>query len=187
MGVVLPNNSSFTAGTVTQSADFSGALQPLNGTVTINVQNAKWSGYSVTEKVSDVARLAGVATTRDTEIQTLKGSAKFVNGAATFSNLEVVMPGLTITGAGAMGADDQLDLKMQAFFTGGSTGAKVLSALAGSKGVPFSVKGPVNNPQFSPNVGGAGKQQITSLKDLATQGGGANLGKALGGLIKKKD
>jgi uncharacterized protein involved in outer membrane biogenesis len=186
LGVVLPNNSALTSGTLTQSSEFTGPLQPLNGTATINLQNAKLSGYSITEKVAGVARLAGLQTTKDTEIQSLKGTARFANGAATFSDIQAVMPGLTVTGGGAMNTEGQLDLQMQAFFTGGSTGAKVLSALAGSKGVPFSVKGPMNNPQFSPGVGAAGKQQISSIKDLAGKGGG-NLGKALGGLLKKKN
>jgi uncharacterized protein involved in outer membrane biogenesis len=186
LGVFLPNNSSFTSGTVTQTGEFNGSLQPLNGTATLNVQNAKLSGYSVTEKVATVAKFAGLETKKDTDFQTLKGAATFVNGAATFSNLELVMPGLTVTGGGAMDAEGVLDLKMQAFFTGSSTGAKVLSALTGSKGVPLSVKGPMNNPQFLPDVGAAGKQQISSLKDLAA-GQGGSLGKALGGLLKKKN
>jgi hypothetical protein len=184
--VMLPSNSALTSGTLTQSSEFTGPLEPLNGTVAINLQNAKLSGYSITEKVSGVARLAGLQTTKDTEIQSLKGTAHFVNGAATFSDIQAVMPGLTVTGGGAMDAGGQLDLQLQAFFTGSSTGAKVISALAGSKGVPFSVKGPMHNPQFSPGIGAAGKQQISSIKDLAGKGGG-NLGKALGGLLKKKN
>ena len=85
-----------------------------------------------------------------------------------------------------MDADEQLDLKMQALFTGRGAGAQVLSALSGSKGVSFSVKGAVDNPQFWPGVSGAGKQPITSLKDLAA-GRGGSLGQALGGLLKKKN
>jgi hypothetical protein len=43
----------------------------------------------------------------------------------------------------------------------------------------------LNNPQFTPDVAGAGKQQITGLKDLGVNSGG-NLSKTLGGLFKKK-
>jgi uncharacterized protein involved in outer membrane biogenesis len=187
LGVFLPNNSSFTSGTLTQAGEFNGSLQPLNGTASLNVQNAKLSGYSVTEKVATVARFAGLESSKDTDFQSLKGAATFVNGAATFSNLELVMAGLTITGGGVMNADGQLDLKLQALLTGKGAAAQVLSVLAGSKGVPFLVKGSFDNPQFLPDVAGVGKQQISSLKDLANGKGGGSLGQALGGLLKKKN
>jgi len=177
IGVALPNNSSFSSGVLTNSGDFRGSFEPLNGQSSINVQNAKLNGFSVTEKVSAVAKLAGLSIGRNTEIQKLKANATFVNGTATFTGIELIVPGLTVTGSGTMSPDGQLNLRMNAVLTGGG-GAKVLSLLAGSKGVPFIIRGTAQNPLFIPDIGNLAKQQIGDRV-------GGNLGK-LGGIFGKK-
>ncbi len=190
LGVVLPNNSSFASGVLTNSGDFHGSLQPLNGTASLNVQNAKLSGFSVAEKVAAVARFAGISAGRDTEITSLKGNVNFVQGAATFANVELIMPGLTVTGGGTMSADGQLDMKLTAALTGAAAGAQVLKLVSGTKGVPFFVRGTADNPVFVPDVAGMASglasQQLTNRLPGVAGATGGNLGKVLGGLFGKK-
>src|SRR5438552_19216100 len=69
LGIILPNNASFASGVLSQAGEFHGSLQPLNGQASLNVQNAKLSGYSIADKVASVARFAGINAGRDTEIQ----------------------------------------------------------------------------------------------------------------------
>jgi hypothetical protein len=182
LGVILPNNSSFASGVLSNAGEFHGSLQPLNGQATLNVQNAKLTGFSVSDKVATVAKLAGIQTGgKDTEIQNLKGVANFVNGTATFSNLEMVMPGVTISGGGAMSPDGHLDMKMQALLTSAAPGAQVMNMLSAGKPVPFFIKGTVDNPTFLPDVAGMARNQVSGL--VGAPGGAEKL---LGGLFGKK-
>jgi len=178
LGVTLPDNSSFSSGVLTDGGDFRGPFEPLNGQSAINVVNAKLSGFSVTEKISTMAKIAGLPGGRDTEIQRFKANASFVNGAATFTGIELVVPGVTVTGAGTMSADGALNLKMNAVLTGGGR-SQLISTLVGSKGVPFLIHGTAQKPEFIPDIGNMAKEEIQNRV-------GGNLGKALGGLLGKK-
>jgi uncharacterized protein involved in outer membrane biogenesis len=182
LGVILPNNSSFASGVLSNAGEFHGSLQPLNGQATLNVQNAKLTGFSVSDKVATVAKLAGIQTGgKDTEIQSLKGAANFVNGAATFSNLVMVIPGVTISGGGSMSPDGHLDMKMQALLTSAAAGAQIMNILSAGKPVPFFVRGTMDNPTFLPDVAGMAKNQVSGITGTAS---GAE--KALSGLFGKK-
>ncbi len=185
LGIILPNNSSFSSGVLSNAGEFHGSLQPLNGQATLNMQNARLMGFSVSEKVAAVAKLAGIqAGGKDTEIQSLKGVANFTNGAATFSNLEMVMPGVTVSGGGLMSVDGHLDMKMQAKLTSAAAGAQIMNALSAGKPVPFFIKGSVDNPTFLPDVAGMARNQVSGIAGIAGNAGGA--GKLLGGLFGKK-
>ncbi len=179
LGILLPNNATFASGTMTHTAELRGALDaPLNGQATLNVQKAKLNGYNIGEKVAAVAKFAGISMGgADTEIEVLKANANFVNGAATFTGIELTIPGISITGGGTMSAAGALDLKMNAVLSGAAT--QVLTRLGSSKGVPFIVRGTAQNPQFIPDVQGIVRDQIENRV-------GGDLGKALGGLFDRK-
>jgi hypothetical protein len=182
LGIIFPNNATFASGSLTNTGDFHGSFEPLNGQASINVASAKLKGFSVTEKVASVAKFAGLASGSDTEIQTLKCSANFVNGAATFTGIELVVPGLSVTGGGTMSHDGALDLKLNATLTGNST-MTAITKIAGMKAVPFIVRGTAQNPQFIPDVAGLGKNMVQEQIQNRVGGG---LGNVLGGLLKKK-
>lgn len=182
LGVVLPSSAAFTSGTLTSAADLHGAFVPLSGQSSIHVQNAKLKGFSITQRIATVAKFAGIPGGPDTDIERLKVNVTFVNGAATFSGIELVVPGITVTGAGTMSASDQLDLRLNAALTGGAQ-AQVVQVLVGGKGVPILVRGTLQNPEFIPDIGNIARQEISSRVGGAL---GGNLGQALGGLLSGK-
>src|SRR5205085_673555 len=144
----------------------------------IDVHHATLKGFSINQRIATVAKFAGIPGGPDTEIERLKVNIAFVNGAATFSGIDLVVPGITVTGTGTMSASDQLDMRLNAALTGGGR-AQIVGVLVGGKGVPILVRGSLQNPEFIPDIGNIAKQEITNRV-------GGTLGQALGGLLSGK-
>jgi AsmA protein len=160
VGIVLPAGSSLQGGTVNTNLNIRGPLEKLVTTGTLNISNARLTGFSLGKGLAGVASLAGIQSTADTTIQTLSSNLRVAPEGIRTDNLVLIVPELgTVTGNGTIGADSALDFHLVAKLAnaGGAFGA--LTQLAGVRGglknLPFAVKGTTAKPVFIPDLGSA--------------------------------
>ncbi len=160
VGVVLPAGSSLQGGTMDTNLAMRGPLEKLVTTGTVNIANAKLTGFSLGKNLQAVAALAGIPNTSDTTIQTLSTNLRVAPEGIRTDNLVLVVPEIgTVTGNGTIASNSALDYKLVAKLAnaGGAIGA--LTQLAGVKGglktLPFSIRGTTSKPVFVPDLGGA--------------------------------
>ncbi len=182
-GVGLPAGSSLASGTLNANALLRGPFQHNNGRAAIEILNARLAGYSLGSQLAAVAKLAGIPTGADTEIQKLKATLNFTNGTTSTNDLELVAPGMTVTGAGSATEAGQLDMRMTATLTRPSAVGGVLQKVTGgSNTVPFFISGTLEHPIVRPDVQGMAQGMAQQKVEERTGG----LGKVLGGLFGKK-
>jgi len=211
LGVNLPKGASLQAGTVNADLDAVGPTSKLVTTGNVGLFNGRLAGFDLGSKLSSVASLAGIKSMKDMEVEKLTSNVRVAPEGMKADNFDAVIKDLgTLTGAGTLDSKNNLDFKMVATLSGvSSTAATPVSSLGGLLGkaaggggckgglaVPFQIQGTTSDPKFIPDVGGAAanmfKSQLgcvgglgaTSAKD-ATKAP-TDIGKALGGLIKKK-
>ncbi len=179
LAIKLPAGSSVASGTLTGSTKLRGRFQPASGNAAIDIANARLAGYSFTKNLAAVAKLVGIPTGADTEIQKLAATLNIDNGNISSNDLQLVLPGMTVTGSGSMSEAGNLNLKMLAKLTGQSSGTGILQkALMGKSEVPFFIQGTTERPIIIPDAAGMLKQQV--------EGRTGSLGGILGGLFGKK-
>ena len=182
-GVALPAGSSLAAGTLNVSALLHGPFQHTNGRMTLEIRNARLAGYGLGSQLAAVAKLAGVPTGTDTEIEKLQANLNFSNGVTSTNDLELVAPGMTVTGAGSATEAGNLNFRMTATLTRPSAVTGLMQKVTGgSNTVPFIISGTWEHPVIRPDVGRMAQQQAQQQLDQRTGG----LGKVLGGLFGKK-
>ncbi len=180
LGIKLPAGSSIAGGTLTGSTTLHGPFEHLNGKTTVDVQNARLAGYSFTQQLSLVAKLAGIPVTPDTQITKLASNLSFVNGNISTNDLNMIAPGMTVTGGGTVTEPGEMNLKMLSTLTNQSAIGGVLSKISGGNGtLPFTLKGTFEHPVIVPDVGKMATQQLGQPKDA--------VGKILGGIFGKKN
>jgi AsmA protein len=211
LGVNLPKGASLQAGTVNADLDAAGPTSKLVTTGSVGLLNGQLAGFDLGSKLSSVASLAGIRSTKDIDIEKLTSNVRVAPEGIKAHNFDAVVQGIgTLTGAGTLDSKNNLDFKMVATLSGGaSSAATPASSLGGLLGkatggggcksglaVPFQIQGTTADPKFIPDVGGAAanmfKSQLGCVGGLGATGakdagkGSVDVGKALGGLIKKK-
>jgi len=211
LGVNLPKGASLQAGTLNADLDASGPTSKLVTTGNIGLFNGQLAGFDLGSKLSSVASLAGIKSTKDMDIEKLTSNVRVAPEGIKADNFDAVIQGIgTLTGAGTLDSKNNLDFKMVATLSGtASTAATPVSSVGGllSKAtggggcksglaVPFQIQGTTADPKFIPDVGGAAanmfKSQLGCVGGLGATGakdaGKApmDVGKTLGGLFKKK-
>lgn len=210
LGVNLPKGASLQAGTVNADLDAVGPTSKLVTTGSVGLFNGQLAGFDLGSKLSSVASLAGIKSAKDIEIEKLTSNVRVAPEGIRADNFDAVIKDIgTLTGAGTLDAKNNMDFKMVATLSGAtSTAATPVSSLGGLLGkatgggckgglaVPFQIQGTTSDPKFIPDVGGAAanmfKSQLGCIGGLGTTGAKdaskapTDLGKALGGLIKKK-
>ena len=211
LGVNLPKGASLQAGSLNADLDAAGPTSKLVTTGNIGLFNGQLAGFDLGSKLSSVASLAGIKSTKDMEIEKLTSNVRVAPEGIKADNFDAVIRDIgTLTGAGTLDSKNNLDFKMVATLSGAtSTAATPVSSLGGLLGkgaggggcksglaVPFQIQGTTSDPKFVPDVGGAAanmfKSQLgcvgglgaTGAKDASKAPG--DVGKALGGLLKKK-
>ncbi len=192
-GVVLPSGSALRGGTLTANLNVAGALDALNISGPISLNNTKLAGFDLSSKMSGMGQLAGIKTGSDTTIQTLSSTVNVTPSVTRADNINLVMPALgDVTGAGTI-ANQNLNFKMVAKLQ--TTGGGLIGAAggkAGSQSVPFSITGTSSNPKFTPDtnalVQNAIQSQINQKLGGKAPANAGDIGGALGGLLggKKK-
>jgi len=211
LGVNLPKGASLQSGTLNADLNATGPTSKLVTTGTIGLFNGQLAGFDLGSKLSSVASLAGIKSTKDMDIEKLTSNVRVAPEGIKADNFDAVIQGIgALTGAGTLDSKNNLDFKMVATLSGaaGAVATPVSSVgglfgkAAGGGGcksglaVPFQIQGTTADPKFIPDVGGAAanmfKSQLGCVGGLGTTGAKdagkapADAAKALGGLFKKK-
>ena len=182
-GVVLPPSAKLQSGTANANFQISG---PVNNPVTVGnaaLANAVLANFDLGSKLKGIGSLAGISSNKDTVIQQFSSNLRNSHQGTQVTNLMVVVPAIgTITGQGTIGANNELDFHLVVKLTNMKSAVGVLSQVAsvgGGNGIPVTVKGTTQNPQFLPDVGGL-------VKNVNPLGGAQNGLSGLTGLFGKK-
>lgn len=179
LAIKLPAGSAIASGTMTGSTKLRGRFQPASGNAAIDIANARLAGYSFTRNLAAVAKLVGIPTGADTQIEKLAGTFRIDNGNISTNDLQLVLPGMTVTGGGTMSEAGHLNMKMLAKLTGQNAGTGILQkALLGKSEIPFFIQGTTERPVIIPDTAEMLKQQVG--------GRAGSVGGILGGLFGKK-
>jgi AsmA protein len=212
LGVNLPKGTSLQAGTLNANLDLSGPTSKLVTTGNVGLFNGKLAGFDLGSKMSGIGSLAGLKSGKDLDIEKFTSNVRVAPDGIKTDNVDASIQGIgTLTGAGTVDSKNNLDFKMVATLTSAlGEAASPVSAVGGVVGkatgggggcksgtaVPFQIQGTTADPKFIPDVGGAAasmfKSQLGCAAGLGTNGAKAagqapgDVGKALGGLFKKK-
>jgi len=184
VGVVLPTGSQLKGGTLSVNLDAVGPLNKLVATGSVRMNDTELAGFNLGSKLSAISALSGKQTGSDTKIENLSSDVRYAPEGTRLDKIDVVVPSIgTVTGAGTISPNNDLDFNLVANLSGGMAGGltKVAGGL-GSGGVPVKVGGTMSNPTFAPDVKG---MVGSNLKGLVPGGKGNPLGN-LGGLFGKK-
>jgi AsmA protein len=213
LGINLPKGASLTAGTLNSDLTMTGPTNKMVISGNVGLFNGVLTGFDLGSKMSGIASLAGIKSTKDLAIEKLTSNVRVAPEGIKADNFNAVVPSLgDMTGGGTVDSKNNLDFKMIATVSGAvasasspvsSTAGLLGKALGGGGGgcksglkVPFQIQGTTSDPKFIPDVGGLAadmfKSQLGCAGGLA-EGGAKDAGKApadainaLGGLFKKK-
>lgn len=187
-GVILPPSAKLENGTANANFQING---PMDNTVIVgnaSLNNAKLANFDLGSKMKVIGPLAGISSSQDTVIQTFSANLKNTKAGSDISNLNLVVPTIgTITGQGTVAANNALDFHLLVKLSGKSPAGlltQVAGGATGSNGIPVSVKGTTQNPQFIPDVGGLVKN-VNPLGAVQGKTPG-NVGGLVQGLFGKK-
>jgi AsmA protein len=168
LGVVLPNGTSLQGGTAGVKATIQGPIDRLVIVGSIHMNDTKLAGFNLSNKLSSIEKLAGIAAGSDTEIQELSGNVKVAPDGIITDSLKLVLPAIgDVSGGGTVNPDNTLNFKMQA-----AVHTSGLAAALNNEPVPFTVEGTCAEPVFHPDIRAVVKDEIKGV------------GKAAGGLLK---
>ena len=181
LGVTLPTGSKLKNGTLNMDFDAVGPVDKIVATGTVRMTNAKLEGFNLTSKLSAIPGLGGKSTGNDTDIENLSSNVHYAPDGIRLDQINVVIPSIgTVTGAGTVSPNKELDFKMVANLSGAVGGGLTRVAGLGSGGIPVKVGGTTSSPTFMPDMKALAGSQI---KNLGTAG--KSIGK-VGGLFGKK-
>jgi AsmA protein len=179
VAVTLPSGSKLQGGTINLNFDAVGPVDKIVATGDVRMSNAKLEGFSLTSKLSAIPGLGGKGG-NDTEIQNMSSDVRYAPEGIKLDKIDVAVPSIgTVTGAGTMSANENLDFNLIANLSG-AVGGGLTKAVGGGGGIPVKVGGTASNPTFMPDMKALATNQLKNL---------GNTGKALsglGGLFGKK-
>ncbi len=192
-GVTLPKGASLQGGVLNTDMTAEGPVDKMVTTGTADISNTRLVGFDLAGKMATVAKLAGIQSSQETEIEKFASGMRMAPDGIQVSNRLRIMPVLgQLSGAGKVGADHSLDFTMRAALKpGGALGAGLTRLVkGGTLNVPFFVRGTASDPKFVPDVKNAASGLLESV--IPGQGGkeggstGESLGNTLRDLFKKK-
>ncbi len=197
LGINLPTGSKLTAGTLTTNLHITGPTDKLVTDGTIGLFNGKLSGFDLGSKLSAVGSLAGIKSGKDLDIEKLTTNIHMAPDGLKTDNLDLVVPALgTVVGGGTLDSKNNMNFNLVAtvnnsVLTAAATPVSSVGGLLGGGSncksggikVPLQVHGTTQNPQFTPDVGGATASLLKS--QLSCAGGGATAVTGLAGSLTK--
>ncbi len=190
-GVVLPENSHLSGGSLTVDLRASGPLDALVISGPVSVDNTRLAGYSLGSKLGGALSLAGIKAPQDTVIRHAEASLKIQPSGINADGVSADIVDLgSFTGKGSMAADGKLDfrmlVKLDKAITGAGQTGQGLGGLLGNSGAGRllgGVLGGTSDQGIGVRVAGTASQPSFKLDPSAV----ADLLKAgLGGAANKK-
>lgn len=138
-GVVLPQNSHLSGGSLTVDLRAAGPLDALVISGPVSLDNTRLAGYSLGAKLGGALSLAGIKAPQDTVIRHAEANLKIQPAGidADAMSAQIVDLG-SITGQGSMAADGKLDfrmlVKLDKAITGAGQTGQGLGGLLGNSG-----------------------------------------------------
>jgi AsmA protein len=162
-GVILPEKSKLSGGSLGIDLDAKGQLDALVISGAVSLDNSLLKGFSLGSKLGVALSLAGIRTPRDTMIRHADARIAIRTDGVTMDPLEADIVDLgNILGRGRMAANGSLDFRMRvvlddAVTAGGDRrGGGVLGNLlrgAPQEGIGVRVSGTAGNPRFKVDPG----------------------------------
>ena len=183
-GVRLPAGSSLTAGTLTAAVRAFGPTAALKESGTVEIRNARLSGYNVAGQLAKAVRVMGIDTGgRDTAIESMRVAFDADPSYTRVPSASLVIPGMEISGQGGFNPAGALDGRGSVVLTRAASpvGSLLQKATGSANTVPFRVGGTLEHPTFLPDVGKIVSQQLGQPSSPA-----GKLLEGLGGLFRKK-
>jgi len=183
-GVRLPAGSSLTAGTLTAAVRAFGPTAALKESGTVEMRNARLSGYNVAGQLASAVRLMGVDTGgQDTAIESMRVAFDADPSYTRVPDASLIIPGMEISGQGGFNPAGALDGRGTVVLTRAASpvGGLLQKATGSANTVPFSVGGTLEHPTFLPDVGKILSQQLAQPSSPA-----GKVLEGLGGLFRKK-
>ena len=196
LGVNLPKGASLTAGMLNTDLTITGPTNRMVTSGNVGLFNGVLAGFDLGSKMSSVASLAGIKSTKDLAIEKLTSNVRVAPDGIKADDFLAIVPTIgELTGAGTVDSKNALDFKMIATLSkeastaassggGGAAGAigGLLGAVTGGGGsacseglkVPFQIQGTTADPKFIPDVGGLAKDLFKSK--LSCLGGKSSAG-----------
>lgn len=174
-GVVLPQNSRLSGGTLGVDLRALGPLDALVISGQVTLDNSRLAGYSLGAKLGGALSLAGIKAPQDTVIRHAAATLKIAPSGITAdpASAQIVDLG-SVIGTGRMAADGKLDfrmlVKLDQTVTGGGQGA--IGLLGGSKAGRLlgGVLGGTSDQGIGVRVGGTASAPSFKLDPTAVAG-----------------
>jgi hypothetical protein len=183
-GVRLPAGSSLTAGTLTAALRAFGPTAALKESGTLEMRNARLSGYNVGGQLAKAVRVMGVDTGgQDTAIESMRVAFDADPSYTRVPSASLIIPGMEISGQGGFNPAGALDGRGSVVLTRAASpvGSLLQKATGSANTVPFRVGGTLEHPTFLPDVGKILSQQLAQPSIPASK-----VLEGLGGLFRKK-
>jgi AsmA protein len=168
LGVNLPKGANLTAGTLNTDLTIAGPTNKMVTSGTVGLFNGVLAGFDLGSKMSSVASLAGIKSTKDLTIEKMTSNVRVAPDGIKADDFLAIVPAIgELTGAGTVDSKNALDFKMIATLTkeassaatsggGGAAGAigGLLGTVTGGGGsacseglkVPFQIQGTTAEP-----------------------------------------
>lgn len=193
-GVTLPKGASLQGGVLNTELTAEGPIEKMVTTGFADISRTRLVGFDLAGKMATVARLAGIKSNQETEIEKFASGMRLTPQGIYVNDLLLKMPALgELSGSGNIASDQSLDFKMRALLKPSSGVGGKLMQLAGGRSlnVPFFVRGTASEPKFIPDAKGAAQGLLGSaLSGQSSEEGQSKtddvLGNAIRGLLKKK-
>ncbi|HZU28558.1 MAG TPA: AsmA family protein [Bryobacteraceae bacterium] len=183
LGIVLPLGSSLRGGTAQASVALTGPLDGLITSGAVGVTHTKLTGYDLGSRIKGIAKIAGIRTAPDTDIESFTANVRVAPEGTTVDSLMLTAPALgDLSGSGSVSPTHTLAFRMLAKM---HTSGLLVLGQHGDLGVPFLVTGTASSPVFAPDVKGIAASEVKAvLKSNEVSEGVQKLFQAISG--KKK-
>ncbi len=163
LDIVLPAGSSLQGGSAHAALALQGPTDGLITSGTVGLNSTRLAGFDLGSRMKTVARIAGIKTSPDTDIQTFSANVRVAPEGKSVQNIILIAPTIgDLTGGGTVSPERALDFRMLVnLHTSG-----VVMALAGQRGdtqVPFHIGGTSSAPTFTPDLKGVMGAEVNTV------------------------
>ncbi len=161
-----------------QAASAEDITRTLNGTLSINLTNGKFTKLDIMNQLASVGKFLNANATANkgfTDIQSVTGTFNVVNGVAQTNDLKAVLSGATLASQGTinlvnntvnMKANAVLSKEMSGSVGGNGVGGIMQTALANKNGelvIPVLITGSLDSPHVAPDMEAVANMKMQNM------------------------